>query len=385
MSDFEKTQTLGGLNGNAAIRKAVQHRSVGVSRDHVNSQDIVQKGDPQRQAESSGIAPAMGGVQSRPSKLGGAYYLTVNESDPEVAWSQIGSTMNTVSHADTTINEDENFTAYSLKYFQNTYSLARSMLCTVDGDDSLLLEINRLEGDGFGFADLFVKEFSDNVGDLCSKPVFIEDPDQARANNDHQDEEFLDLSADVGRDMIEHWLTSLRPDGGIKYDESRIYEALSSLGWNCEDEPNYQVLKEYVSDIVDPFFSIFLRQDSVDHIPSVYYGSKILKQFAVGGDLEANNTVVASICAIALRYCDPQGDRKTVHKIRTSEQSLTLLFETLEIIAPQISEDAERDEDMVDAMSSFIQKAKDMFSGDSMDTRVDQLAEALRVSVEEDL
>jgi len=280
--------------------------------------------------------------------------------------------------------------AYSLKYFQNTFALARSMLCYVEGDDALLLEINRMEGDGFGFADLFVKEFSNELGDLCSKPVFVEDPEIQQKQIEHQDEEFLDLSADVGEEMIEHWLSALRPAGGIKYNAERIYDALSSLGWNCQDPTNYERLKEYVDDIVEPIFSIFLRQEGkdsvgVDHIPSVFYACKILNQFAVQGDIELTNVTVASLCAMGLRYCDPENGQESVHKIKTSKQSLHLIFETLETIASKIPENAERDEDMVDAMKNFCQSCASMFGDNSMEVRIGQLAQNLQVSIEEDL
>jgi len=280
--------------------------------------------------------------------------------------------------------------AYSLKYFQNTYSLARSMLCHVDGEDMLLLEINRMEGDGFGFADLFVKEFSDQLGDLCSKPEFVEDPDLEAARKEHEAEEFLDLSDDVAEEMIEHWLAALRPAGGVKYNAERIYDALSSLGWNCQDPANYERLKEYASDIIEPIFSIFLRQHQqkavgVDHIPSVFYACKILHQFAANGDIEMTNDTLASLCAMGLRYCDPKGTKiqDSVHKITTSKQSLKLIFETLEQIAPQVPEEAEREEDVVDALKAFCKNCPSMFGDDTMEVRIGQLMHDLRI--EEDL
>jgi len=338
---------------------------------------------PDERVNNDGM-PAMGGVQSRESKIGGAFYLDVlNNMQPAEAWTEIIKALNNVSVSDNTVKSSDNYVAYSMKYFQNTYTLARSMLCNVQGEEGLKLEINRHAGDGFAFADEFVKEFSANLGELCSQPVFVEDPELEAAREANQGEEFLDLEADVGHEMVEHWLTSLRPAGGVKYDPSRIYEALSSLGWNCQDEPNYNILKEYCSDIVTPIFEIFLRQQAVDHIPSVYYGSLILNRFAKGGDLEMNNTTVASICAIALAYCNPEAETESKEEITTSKESLKLLFETLEVIAPLVDQNAERDEDMLDAMAGFLNSASRMFGDVSMDDRIQQLASNLNVEIEE--
>lgn len=359
-----------------------------LTRDEPRRLEKPSQGDDNQQERenNNNIAPVMGGVHSRPGRLAGAFYLAVNE-EADAAWEHISDALKKVSVTDTTFDPDQDYMAYSMKYFQNTYSLARSMLCTIDGADDLLLEINRLEGDGFGFADLFVKEFSEAVGEVCDAPQLVEEDAQIReAREANGAEEFLDLSADVGHEMVEHWLTNLRPDGGIKYDTNRIYEALSSLGWNCQDAANYEVLKDYAADVVTPIFEIFLKQDSVQHIPSVYYGSRILKQFAVEGDLEATNGTVASICAVALRYCDPDADTNSIHKIKTSKESLKLLFETLEIIAPKISTDDEKDEDMVEAMEMFLQKARGLFDNDTaMEVRIGQLTQTLQITIEEEL
>lgn len=330
------------------------------------------------------------GVPLIPEKLKGAFYLTVNSDDPPAAWESIANTLEQNTNADSQIeplNDSEtDYRAFTIKFFNDSYMLARSTLCQLEGDDQLLLEMNRLEGDGFGFADLFVKEFGENVGDICDPPEMIEDPELEAARQENLNDEFLQLDADIGNEMVEHWLTNLRPAGGVKYDHMKIYETLSTLGWNCQESSNYEILREYSDDIVGPVLNI-LHNEDMDFIPSLFYGSKILRTFATQGGFNEemlNYDTVATVCSIALKACGGVDGFESKHQVKTSKEVLSLLFDTVEALATQVA-GQERSGEAGDCLELFVNKSAGMFGNDNMNDRIAAVADVMGIALEEEV
>ena len=52
---------------------------------------------------------------------------------------------------------EEGFSIYAIQYYRDTFTLASIGICTLEDEDGYFLELNRLEGDGFVFSDVLMK------------------------------------------------------------------------------------------------------------------------------------------------------------------------------------------------------------------------------------
>jgi len=275
-------------------------------------------------------------------KIGGAFYLPVKK-ELRATWNAVLDALQNMEDCDVNLSEAEKFNAYGLQYFHDTFMLARTRLCKVGGEEGNFLEITRLEGDGFVFADQFkpslVKKLGDCVEDVASvEPIPSENAKDSFLN-------YLDLADEVcGVEMIQQWLSTLKPKGGVKYDQRAIYETLSSLGWNCNEESNFKVLQDYYSDyIVGPILEI-LRHPETTHIPTAYFGTMCIDKFvqadAVPEDVKTWNSVLMLVEAME-KFCTTQkeDEKSDLMQVTQSRQVLDRIVSILQKFAPTCSGD----------------------------------------------
>lgn len=279
-------------------------------------------------------------------QLAGAYYMKVlNPSDLSATWEVVEKALESLSDTDFAPVEGEH-SAHSIMYYQDSYALTRSRLCQLDntvGDDCFL-ELQKLGGNGFIFQDQFV------VG-LESKLEGFEPVKQLEKPHDLEEATtsnlaFLDLSDETtGYPMIEKWLTALQPKKGVQYDQMVVYEALSGLAWNLQDEDNFKVLVEYKDDIVAHVLDI-LRVEETTSVPTGYFAAKVLEQFfslqtSVPDKLKNWETVL-SIQESVDKWSSP--NKKAVHQELTSSRGVvTILLGVLRNAAAMASDSPDAD------------------------------------------
>jgi len=218
--------------------------------------------------------------------------------------------------------------------------LARTRLCTIEGKgDDKFLEVHRLEGDGFVFSDTFKKNLVEQIGEYvedveAAEPQALENEKDAYLN-------FLDLSEEaVANNLIQHWLQSLKPKGGVQYDQKEIYSTLSSLGWNCNDPSNLKVLSDYSDFIVGPTLEI-LRHPEITHVPTAYFGAMCIDRFvqaeAVPQDMKSWASVLMLVEAME-KFCIPEDPERVKNidelQVTRSGEVLRLIISILTKLAP---------------------------------------------------
>jgi len=276
-------------------------------------------------------------------KIGGAFYLPV-QKDLGETWEAVIDALQSMEDCDINLTEQEKFNAYGLQYFHDTFMLARTRLCKVEGEKGNFLEIHRLEGDGFVFADQFKPSLVQKIGD-CVKDVETVEPIPSENATDNF-LNYLDLSDEIiAGDMIQHWLSTLKPKGGVKYDQRAIYETMSSLGWNCGEESNFKVLEDYSDYIVAPVLEI-LRHPETTHVPTAYFGALCIDKFVQGDAVPENvktwNSVFMLVEAME-KFCTVQKDSKEKSiadfQVTQSRQVLDRLVSILTKFAPSCTGD----------------------------------------------
>lgn len=279
-------------------------------------------------------------------RLGGALYLPVKK-DVAPTWKAVLEALQSLENCDINVEEQENFNAYGLQYYHDTFMLARTKLCKLDGEEGSFLEIHRLEGDGFVFSDEFKKNL---IEKLESMGDFVQDVDTVEPIPSENAKDgilnFLDLSDDtIAADMIQHWLTTLKPKGGVKYDHRHIYETMSCLGWNCNDKDNFAVLAEYSDHIVGPILEI-LRHPETTFVPTAYFGAMCLDKFVSGNaipvEVKTWNSVFMLV-EIMEKFCvnEKPANVKGIAdmQVTRSREVLRLLVSILEKFVPIVSGD----------------------------------------------
>jgi len=320
-------------------------------------------------------------IESLPEQIAGAFYLPL-KMDADQAWERISNAMSKLDKMDLgTLEEDDKYTAYGLQYFRDTFMLARSKLVEVEGIDGNFLELRRLEGDGFVFADEFKKNLVEQLSDVvedaeCSIPIAAEETIDPLL-------QYLDLSdEDNAAEMITLWLNDLRPRGGVKYNQARIFESLSSLAWNATDETNFKVLADYSDDIIDCTLQV-INHEETKHLPTVYFAALCLNTFvkgdAVNDELKTWETVGA-ICETINHWCVLGSEANYAsQQVTSSTQIFELLLSTLEVFASQILN--ERSDRITALVSDVVGKMNTVANSAE---RIEALAQALNVNTVED-
>lgn len=316
-------------------------------------------------------------------KLGGAFYLPV-QKDLGETWQAVMDALESMEDCDINLTEQEKFNAYGLQYFHDTFMLARTRLCKVEGEEGNFLEIHRLEGDGFVFADQFKPSLVQKIGD-CVKDVETVEPIPSENAMDNS-LNYLDLSDEIiAGDMIQHWLSTLKPKGGVKYDQRAIYETMSSLGWNCGEENNFKVLEEYSDYIVSPVLEI-LRHPETIHVPTAYFGALCIDKFvqadAVPENVKTWNSVFMLVEAMQ-KFCTVQKESKdksiAEFQVTQSRQVFDLLVSILTKFAPSCTGDKP---------NAFAKKVEEVLSAlekELLPESLDSLRNVLNPSEEEEV
>lgn len=274
-------------------------------------------------------------------KLGGAFYLPM-QKDKDVAtiWEAVLEALQSMEGCDINLEDRENFNAYGLQYYHDTFMLARTRLCKLEGEEGSFLEIHRLEGDGFVFSDQFKKKLTPMITDYVIDAETAEPIPSENATNPALN--FLDLSDDaIATDMIQHWLTTLKPKAGVKYDQRQIYETLSCLGWNVNDEANFKALVDYSDHIVAPILEI-LRHPEAHYVPTAYFGAMCVNKFvqedAVPDEVKTWQSVFMLVEAME-KFCIEEKPSKSIAEMQVSRsrEVLRLLVAILEKFAPTVT------------------------------------------------
>jgi len=298
-------------------------------------------------------------------KIGGAFYLPVKKDVPST-WTAVLEALQNLPDCDVNLEEQEQFNAYGLQYFHDTFMLARTRLCKLEGEEGNFLEIHKLEGDGFVFADHFKKNLTEQIGE------FVEDVDSVAPvqseNVKNPSLNYLDLSDETSAtDMIQHWLQTLKPKGGVKYDHMQIYETLSSLGWNVNEEANFKALVDYGDYIVAPILEI-LRHEDTNHVPTAYFGAMCINKFveedAVPEAAKTWNSVFMLVEAME-KFCLQERREKAKNvaemQVTRSREVLRLLISILEKFVPTVKGELNEQlpakvESVLEALAETLQK-----------------------------
>lgn len=315
-------------------------------------------------------------------KLGGAFYLPVKK-DVASTWKAVLEALESLEDCDINVTETDQFNAYGLQYYHDTFMLARTRLCKLEGEEGNFLEIHRLQGDGFVFSDEFKKKLTEKIGDVVQDVESVEPVPSENAKDGFLN--YLDLSDDsIAMNMIQHWLQSLKPKGGVKYDNQQIYETLSTLGWNCNDEDNFKVLAEYNDYIVGPIMEI-LRHPETDYVPTAYFGTLCIDKFVRGDQVPADLKTWASVYMLVEameKFCvsEKPANAKGIAEMQVtrSREVLRLLVSILTKFAPTVS--GEQPEGLADKVNKVLEALENTLEKDT----IDSLRKVLTVEAEEE-
>jgi len=278
MSDLDST-----LSYHSANRQTDLVNERGAATEDAKVQDLEKSRLLGKVLQKSDVSTADATkIPKEQEKLGGAFYLPVKGEDV-ATWKLVIEALESMEDCDINVDKEitEEFNAYGLQYYHDTFALARTRLCQLEKADGTFLEIHRMEGDGFVFADEFKKKLTEKLGDSVEDVETVEPIAAESATDSFLN--YLDLSNEaVATDMIRHWLSALKPKGGVKYDHRQIYETLSSLGWNCTEEANFKALSDYSDHIVGPVLEI-LRHPETLSVPTAYFGAMCLEKFVQEG------------------------------------------------------------------------------------------------------
>jgi len=271
-------------------------------------------------------------------QLAPAFYLPLKQEAGET-WKAVLEALHSLKECDVSVADK--YSAYGLQYHHDKFMLARTQICKIEGKgDDKFLEIHRLEGDGFVFSDNFKKNLVDQIGEYvqdveAAEPQPLENEKDGFLN-------FLDLSDDaIAADMIQHWLATLKPKGGVKYNQGEVFQTLSSLGWNCNEENNLKTLADYNDHIVGPVMEI-LRHPEMTHVPTGYFGAMCIDRFvqadAIPKDMKTWASVLMLVEAME-KYCLPEDPKRVKNidemQVTRSGEVLRLLISILTKLAPE--------------------------------------------------
>jgi len=295
-------------------------------------------------------------------QLAPAFYLPLKEDEAET-WKAVLEALYALKDCDVSVSD--NYSAYGLQYHHDKFMLARTQICKVEGKgDDKFLEIHRLEGDGFVFSDTFKKNLVEKIGD------YVEDVEAAEPQPLENEKDgylnFLDLSDDaIATDMIQHWLSTLKPKGGVNYDQREVFQTLSSLGWNCNDENNLKTLADYNDHIVGPILEI-LRHPEMKHVPTGYFGAMCVDRFvqadAIPKDIKSWASIFMLVEAME-KYCLPEDPKRVKNidemQVTRSGEVLKLLISILTKLSPEATGEqpaglAEKVEAVLDGLSQVL-------------------------------
>jgi len=346
---FNKQFELGSVETKVSNHRAAKTESAAPNTELKNQTSVYSK------IQSQSSAADQSYTFQPQTRTGGAYYLPlVDGVKPEVVVQAVVSSWENLSNSDiSSLNPEdvENFAAWGILYKNEKFMLARTKLCSLDEEKSqVYLEINKLEGDGFVFADDFKKTFVEPL--VEAKYVTDVEEFEPLANEEDLDAgiEFLDFSADLESAMafMQQLLGHLKPKGGVKYDAKKIYESVSTLGHNANNEKNLEFLIDYQEHIVNNVLEV-LRHEEMNFIPSVYYGATLINTFLSSpkfdDDLKTWETFNSLVDALK-RHCIGKGQALPGgQQVVRSRQSRTIIMSSLQKLAKMLQESETKLED----------------------------------------
>lgn len=378
MADFDKALDFGMAN-----KQETNHRgAVNAEEDSakLQSTDFFNKLKPKSIEVNDD-----GSTMPEQEKIGGAFYLKVND-DLVKTWEAVIGALQSMENCDINLEEASDYTAFGLQYYHDSFMLARTRIVKLEGEDAekSFLEIHKLEGDGFVFADQFKKNLVSKIGDKV-EDVNTVDP-VASENVKEPSLNYLDLSDEnIAMDMIQHWLSTLKPKAGVKYDHRQIYETLSCLGWNINEEANFKALEGWSDHIVGPILEI-LRHAETTYVPAAYFGAmcidKFVREDAVPEDVKTWNSVFMLVEAME-KFClteiDPKERNVGDFQVTKSREVLRLLISILMKFAPTVTGDK------VDALPAKADSVLKALEDEFQDDTVASLRTVLGLSSEEEV
>lgn len=376
MADFDKALDFGMAN-----KQETNHRGAASAEEDqakIQSADFFTKLKPKTIEVNDD-----GSTMPEQEKIGGAFYLGVKDTMVNT-WQATIEALQSMENCDINLEEASDYTAFGLQYYHDSFTLARTRIVKLEGEEGEFLEIHKLEGDGFVFADQFKKNLVEKIGDKVQDvdsfdPVPSENVKEPSLN-------YLDLSDEaIAMDMIQHWLSTLRPKAGVKYDHRQIYETLSCLGWNINEEANFKVLEDYSDHIVGPVLEI-LRHPETNYVPAAYFGAMCIDKFvqedAVPEDVKTWNSVFMLVEAME-KFClteiDPKERNVGDFQVTKSREVLRLLTSILMKFAPTVSGDK------LDALPAKAETVFKVLEEEFKDNTVSDLRTVLGLSSEEEV
>jgi len=267
----------------------------------------------------------------------GAFYLPATSPDATQTWEALVEALKNCLNTD--LNVEKQMEASALKYHQDSFMLARARVVNIQGKDGVnFVELTKLEGDGFTFADEFQPELVKNLGKAVD-PAEIVTP-----QNKFEDKElmYLDLQGEGADDIIQHWIGVLRPEAGMKYDEIGVFKALASLAFNLSSETNLKILSQYQQHIVPALLDILSGSNDKLvrlRLPAQYFSSVILHQFVSNGFISDDACTwrnIKSVVDAAIRCYSGENAGMEVTRSRETLRNLVLVLTTM---APKVKEE----------------------------------------------
>jgi len=324
-------------------RKEEVHRAVVKDDGAASSQGVDNLGENvYSKIKSSNSTNDSSYVFQPQTQVGGAYYLPITKPAEAVIEAVISSWQN-LAQTDFSANKAE-YVAHGVLYNNEKYMLARTKLCKLDNEDpeeKIYLEINKLEGDGFVFADSFKKSFVEPL----VKGAYVEDtaevaPLQAEEEIDG-DLRFLDFSADAdsAQNLMQQLLQNLKPGGGVAYDAKKIFESVSTLGHNATESKNLEYFAAFQEHIVTSVLEI-LRHDDLNFLPTVYFGSKLINTFLASEfdkDLVTWATFNNIVDGMKKHCISPASPTYASQQVMRSRQSYDIMMDSLNKLSKMLA------------------------------------------------
>jgi len=276
---FQNLQDQNNATRNIVVERGAErgvHRSVG---QEVSDVATYTKEGAKQKSQAADVQA------SEHSQVAGAFYLALNKPAGET-FEEVTKALEQMEDTDFSVQESD-LAAHGILYSDDKFMLARTKIVKLVSDthDGEYLEVNKLEGDGFVFADIFKKNLVDALGGTVKDDETVQ-PD---LEEESVDMKYLDFSADEDSAMIlmNKLLTNLKPKEGVKYDQNKIYESVSTLGHNVQaGEANFSFVNGFQEHIFPAVLEV-LRHEETSSLPTVYFGSKLVSSFLSSEVLES--------------------------------------------------------------------------------------------------
>lgn len=282
------------------------------------------------------------------NEIGGAFYLPLKKT-PAETYRNLVEALNDMKDTDFSVNPSD-LAAHGFLYSDDKYMLARAKIVKLDSEKNQgdFLELNKLEGDGFVFADVWKRR----VFEAMKESIGDDDSVQPDLEEESVDYKFLDFSADEESSMLlmEKLLGHLKPREGVKYDHKKIFESVSTLGHNVAEEAssNFEFVNQFQDHIVPAVLEV-MRHEETSFLPTVYFGSKLLtaflkpevleKEFKTWANFEMLAEALEMHCLKESAVSEEVGAPEK--QVTRSRESLAILVNALCVMGPMCEDELE--------------------------------------------